>query len=559
MLEKEIVALLASAKVKAEEGQLEKPPQPEFGDVSFPCFPLAKVYKKSPMQIADELAKKIRLPKGSVVQKVESRGGYVNFFFDYTKFSKIVLGDLEKKVNIGKKEKVMVEYSSPNPVHPMHVGSSRNTFLGDSLSNILDFAGYDTIRANYINNVGLQVAKMVLAYKIWANGRVPEGKPDAWLWQFYVRFHEEAARDPSLDEKAQGMLKEYESGSNKNLAKLWDTVVGWCVSGFEDTYRRVGVKFDVYFYEDKFRKPGKKIVEETLSRNISRKTDDGAVFADLESNGLPGTIIQRSNGTGLYITSDLGLTVHKFDKYKIKRAIWVAGAPQELHFQQVFKILELLGYKFWKDCKHFSYELVQLAEGKMSSREGRAVMMDEVLDKLTNLAHAEVDKRNPEMPEREKREIAVQIGTGALKYAIVRIEPQNQITFDWEQMLSLEGNTGPYLQYAHTRCLGILKRAKKFQKVLSYTEMNDQERALVRKLSEFKQTVEHSSREMRPHLICNYGYDLATAFNSFYQHSPVLNQKDKRQTAFRLNLVKSTKETLEKVFQMVGMEAPDKM
>lgn len=559
MLEREILKILKSAKVDADAKQLESPPSAEMGDASFPCFHLAKQLRKDPKKIAEEIARKIKIPRGSPVSRAEAIGGYVNFFFNYPKFSGLVISDLQKKINSGKGAKAMVEYSQPNPVHPMHVGHARSTFLGDSLANILDFVGYDAIRANYMNNVGLQVAKLVLAYRLWSGGRVPNTKPDLWLWKYYVKFHEEAEADKKLEDEAHAVLKSYELDGDKNVAKLWDKIVGWCVKGFQETYKNVGVKFDEYFYESKFRKPGKKIVNETLKKGISKKTEDNAVFADLEKHGVPGTIIQRSDGTGLYITSDLGLTEYKFSKYGIKKSFWVVSSQQDLHFRQLFKIFELLGREFYKDCKHFSYEQVKLAEGKMSSREGRAVMLDDVAAKIVGLAYNEVTKRNPKMPVAKRKRIARQIGIGALKYAIVRIEPQKQIVFDWAQMLSLDGNTGPYLQYAHTRCNSILKKAKKFPKITSYPEMNDQEKFLVKKLSEFKRTVSQAAEETKPHLICNYGYDLATAFNSFYQHSPVIRAKDKDQKSFRLSLVKSTKETLRKVFDLIGMEAPEKM
>lgn len=559
MIEKEVLALLNSAGVKVSEQHLEKPPQPEFGDVSFPCFHLAKILRKSPNDIAVDLAEKMTILEDSVVYKAEARSGYVNFFFDYEKFSKIVLKSLGKKIDIGKKKKVIVEYSQPNPVHPIHIGHARSTFLGDSLANILDFVGYKTIRANYMNDVGLQVAKLVLAYNMWAAGKIPNKKPDLWLWQYYIKFHEEAARDKRLEDEAHSVLRGYEVDKDRNVAKIWNKVVGWCVEGFEETYRRVGVNFDLYFYESKFRSSGKKIVGEALKKGIARKTEDGAVFVDLTKHGLPGTIILRSDDTGLYITSDLGLTAHKFSKYKLDKSIWVVSSQQDLHFQQLFKILELLGYKFHKDCQHFSYESVQLSEGKMSSREGRAVMVDDVIGRLSNLAYAEVSKRNPKMPEPKKKKIAEQIAVGALKYAIVRIEPQNQIIFDWDQILSLEGNTGPYLQYAHTRCLGILRKTKKFSNVTSFPEMNVQEKLLIKKLSEFGSVVQEALRDTKPHLICNYGYDLATAFNSFYQNSPVLQLENVRQKNFRLMLVKVTKETLGIIFKLIGIEAPEKM
>jgi arginyl-tRNA synthetase len=335
--------------------------------------------------------------------------------------------------------------------------------------------------------------------------------------------------------------------------------VKWCVKGFEETYKRVGVNFDIYFYENEFREAGRKLANETLKKRIAKKTDDGAIFADLEKHGIPGTILLRSNGTGLYITSDLGLTIHKFSKYKLAKSIWVVSSQQDLNFKQLFKVLELLGYDFYKDCHHFSYEWVNLPEGKMSSREGRAIMVDDVIDKLIDLARGEVKKRNEDMKENEQSKIAEQIGIGAFKYAIVRIEPHSQIIFDWEQMLRLDGNTGPYIQYAHTRCNSILRKAGKFKKVYTFTEINDEERKLIRSIYEFQNIVKQSASEMRPHLVCNYMYDLATVFNSFYQSVQVLKADDKNQRDFRLTLVESTADILEKCLNLIGINAPEKM
>lgn len=559
MPEKEVLKILKSAGVDAMPEQLERPPQMDMGDLCLPCFPLAKVFRKNPMEIASDIAKKAKIPKGSLVSKIEAKGGYVNFFFDYPKFAAMVLKDLDKKIDIGKGERVMVEYSQPNPVHPMHVGHARNTFLGDSISNILDFVGYDVVRANYMNNVGLQVAKLVLAYKMWSGGRVPNVKPDAWLWDYYIRFHKEAETNPDMEKQAQSLLKKYELEGDRQVAVLWDKIVKWCIDGFEETYKKVGVKFDVYFYESNFREAGHGLVKESVEKGISRETEDGAVFADLEKFGLPGTIIQRSDGTGLYITSDLGLTVHKFSKYKLSGSFWVSHAQQDLHFQQLFKLFEVMGYPFHKNCVHVSYEWVSLPDGKMSSRQGRAVMMDDVIDKVSGIAYKEVSDRNPKMPIGKKKNIAGKIAIGAFKYAMVRIEPNKQIVFDWDHSLSLEGNTGPYLQYAHTRCNSILRKAKKFSSTKSFKDLDEHDMSLVRKLSEFRQAVVQSAKEAKPHIVCNYGYDLATVFNSFYQSSPVLGLKNRKQRDFRLTLVKSTKETLEKVFGLVGMEAPEKM
>ncbi|MEM5879328.1 MAG: arginine--tRNA ligase [Candidatus Aenigmatarchaeota archaeon] len=557
MVEEEIKAILKKAGIK--EIKLEIPKVKEFGDIAFPCFDLAKKERRSPNEIAEELAKKIKIPKGSFIEKVEARAGYLNFFFDYQRISELVLKKVMKKKFTRKKERVMVEFSQPNPVHSMHIGHARGTFLGDSLSRILEFLGYDVVRANLMNDVGLQVAKLVTAYLTWAKGEKPKGKPDVWLWNLYVKFHEEAKNDPSLEEKARENLRKFEIEREKELEKIWRKIVNWCVEGFEETYHKLGIKFDVYFYESDFRELGKKIVQEGLKKGIMTKMEDGAVLSRLENFGLPDTILLRSDGTGLYITSDLGMTVHRFEKYKLRKHIWVVSSEQTLHFKQLFKILELLGYKWVDGCKHFSFDLVRLPEGKMSSREGKAVMLDEVVSKLIEMAYMEIEKRGERFSEKEKREIAEAVGIGALKYAIVRIEPEKTITFDWEQMLKLEGDTGPYLQYAHTRCVGILRKAGKFKPSFKSKELTEGEKELIKALMRFEKVVEEAGRDLRPHYICNYAYELATLFDRFYETNPVLKAESEEKRNFRLTLVKATKIVLSQALELLGIKPLEKM
>ncbi|MEM5869745.1 MAG: arginine--tRNA ligase [Candidatus Aenigmatarchaeota archaeon] len=558
MIEKEIERILK--KVGIKEIRLEVPKVKEFGDIAFPCFDLAKKERRNPNEIAEELAKRIKIPKGSFIEKVEAKAGYLNFFFDYQKISELVLKKVMKKKKLAKKkERVMIEFSQPNPVHSMHIGHARGTFLGDSLARILEFLGYDVIRANLMNDVGLQVAKLVTAYLTWAKGEKPNGKPDVWLWNLYVKFHEEAKNDPSLEEKARENLRKFEIEKDKKLKKIWKEIVNWCVKGFEETYRRLGINFDVYFYESDFRDLGKKIIQEGLKKEIMRKTEDGAVVSRLEKFGLPDTILLRSDGTGLYITSDLGMTVHRFEKYKLDKHVWVVSNEQTLHFKQLFKILELLGYKWVKNCKHFSFDLVRLPEGKMSSREGRAVMLDEVVNKLVEMAYMEIEKRKGKFSEKEKREIAEAIGIGALKYAIVRIEPEKTITFDWEQMLKLEGDTGPYLQYAHTRCAGILRKAGKFKLKFKVREFSESEKELIKTLMKFEKVVGDAGRDLKPHYICNYVYELANVFDRFYETNPVLKAESEEKRNFRLTLVKATKIVLGQALELLGIKPLEKM
>ncbi|MFH8086713.1 MAG: arginine--tRNA ligase [Candidatus Aenigmatarchaeota archaeon] len=560
MLEEEVIKTLGFLDIEIEE-TLEVPPCSELGDLaSTVCFQLAKKERKKPEEIAEELVKKIKIPEKSLIKKVEAKAGYINFFFDWEKISEKVLKEIQKgiKVNEGKGKRVMVEYSQPNPVHPMHIGHARSTFLGDTLANILEFLGYKVIRANYMNNVGLQVAKLVTAYLLWGKGKKPEGKPDLWLWEFYVKFHEEASKNPYLEEKAREVLRKYEIEKDKKITKIWNKVVEWCIKGFKETYEKLGINFDVYFYESDSREVGKKIVEYTLRKGVAFKSPEGAIIADLEKHGLPNIVILRSDGTGLYITSDLGLTKQKFDKYKLDKAIWVVSSEQNLYFKQLFKILELLDFPWVKNCYHFSFELVRLPEGKMSSREGKAVMLDEVIKKLTELALKEVEKRNPGMKEKEKVRIAEIIGIGALKYAIVKIDPNNSIVFDWNRMLSLQGDTGPYLQYACTRCNGILKKAGKWKLRYKVKELKEEEKNLIKLLLKFPKIAKDAAENFKPNYICNYAFDLATVFDKFYEACPVL-RAEKKVKEFRLTLVYSTRKILTKCLSLIGIQVPGRM
>jgi len=541
----------------------ETPPDPKFGDLaSNVCFSLSKKLKKSPMEIAEGIVPQIKIKKGSIISKVESRAGYINFFFNYAILSKMTLKNILTKKekfgqkNIGKRRNVMIEFSQPNPVHPMHIGHSRSTFLGDSLSNIFEFLNYKTIRANYMNNTGLQVAKLVTAYQLWGKNNKPVVKPDLWLWEFYVKFHEEAEKNPEIEEKARETLRKFEIEHDKKTIKIWDKVVKWCIEGFKETYKKLGIDFDVYLFENKYREPGKKNVEKAIKKGIAFKSDQGAIVANLEKHGLASCIILRSDGTGLYATSDLGMTPSKFEKYKLDKSIWVVASSQDLYFKQLFKILELLGYPWVKNCHHFSYDLVHLPEGKMSSRKGKAVMIDEVVKELIRTILKEVEKKNPKLSKKEKNSIAEKIAIGAFKYNILRVEPHKTITFDWDRMLSFEGDTGPYLQYAHVRADKILQKAGKWKENYSVDELKKQEINLIKKLMQFPHIIEQSEKDMRPHYICNYAHELSDLFSDFYHACPVLKAETKELKNFRLSLVKAVKIILKNSLSLLGIEAP---
>jgi arginyl-tRNA synthetase len=567
MFEKEAIRILEKiVKWEDLEKSLEVPPQSEFGDLaSNICFSLSKEMKKSPQQIASELISKIKIPKGSIISKVDAKAGYINFFFDYSTISKLILKKIIKekdnfgKTNVGKEKKVMVEYSQPNPVHPMHIGHSRSTFLGDVFANILDFTNFKVVRANYMNDTGLQVAKLVIAYSMWGENKVPDSKPDMWLWKYYVKFHEEAKNNLDLEEKAREMLRKFEIEHDEKAIKIWNKIVKWCIQGFEETYKKLGVRFDVYFFESEYRAAGKKLIKIAIEKGIAFKSEEDAIVANLEKYGLPNFIILRSDGTGLYATSDLGMTPYKFEKYKLDKSIWVVASAQDLYFKQLFKILELLGFPWVKNCKHFSYDLVHMPEGKMSSREGRAVMIDEVLNQLTQKVLKEVEKKNPKISKERKINIAEKIAIGAFKYSILKVEPHKTITFDWDRMLSLEGDTGPYIQYAHVRANKILEKAGKWKDNFYVKDLCSEEKLLVKKLMQFPETITRSVEDMRPHYICNYARDLSDVFTNFYHSCPVIKAGTEELKNYRSSLVEATKIVLKNCLRLLGIDTPKQM
>lgn len=556
-----VIEILRDVGLNVQEKDIQIPDRKDFGDFSFPVFNLARELKRNPVEVAKEIASKIQVSKYPYLIKVEAVGGYVNFFIYWEKVSEIIIKKLLeiKKLDIGNKKRVMVEFSQPNPVHSMHIGHARGTFIGDSLARILSFCSYDVIRANYMNDVGLQVAKLVTAYLLWYKDKKPDKKEDYWLWEIYVKFHEEAKKDASLEEKAREILRKYEIEKDQEITKVWNRLVKWCVRGFEKTYKRLKIKFDVWFYEHKFREVGKDLVYQALAKGIAFKDENGAVIAKLEDFGLPNTVILRSDGTGLYFTGDLGLTYHKFEKYKLDKSIWVVSSQQTLYLKQLFKFLEVMGFEWAKNCYHCSFEHVNLPEGKMSSREGKAILLDEVLDMLEKKVREEVKKRNPTKNERKISSVAKKIACGALRYSILKIQPEDQIIFEWEKMLQLEGKTGPYIQYAYTRCNGILKKAKNFEERYSCVNFSEEEKDLVKKLNEFTYVVEKCAKELKPYYLANYLYELAVIFNNFYEKVPVIKESDKNRREFRLTLVKACKKVLEQGLNLLGIEVPEFM
>ncbi len=517
----------------------------EQGDISSNiCFVEAKKRKKNPMRLAEEVQKKIKLPKG--FKKVEAVKGYLNFYLYYEQILDDILKERIKKVNKGK---IMVEFSHPNPCKAMHLGNARTTFLGDSISEILSSLGYKTIRTNYYNDLGKQVAKGMLALEKY--GVKKKEKVDHELAYIYAKLHREKEKE-EINKETQEILYNLEMKEEKKA--LWKKLINYSKKGFNETYKKLGIYFDVDFFESDFREKGKEIAKKLLNKGIGFE-EEGAIIANLEKENLPNIVVLKKDGTGLYLTADFALTVHKFKKYGLSKSIWTVSSEQDTYFKQLFKILELLGYKWASNCVHMGYNVITFEGKKMSSRAGKYVLLDDLVDELTEKAKKEVKKRSSDLSERKTKRIARKIGVSALKYEILKVDRNKAIDFDPAKAISFEGNTGPYLQYMAVRCNSILEKAEKSKKK-GIKEVNEHERNLLRKFLEFPVVVEKTGTQLKPNLLCNYAYELSTEFSKFYENCKVIGSEKER---FRLDLVKKTREILENCLNLLGIEVPERM
>ncbi len=557
MLKSEVAGLLKSAGVDTTEDKLEIPPQDDFGDVSFPCFEFSKAQKKNPNEIAKSIRERIVIPKSSAVARVDVKAGYVNFFFDWGKVAGGLLGEISRKggdygkSDMGKGNVAIVDYSSPNPVHPIHVGSARSTLIGESLCRILEEAGYDAKRLLFINDLGRQVAILLWHYLKHMKGAKPDKKEDHWLLDIYVKANKELKDNPEYEREVEQTLNKCEFG-DKDMMAVLRTIVEWCLSGFGKTYETLGIKFDERIWESSFVEKAKLYVSSLLRDKAAFTTADDAVVIDLERYGMPSTVILRRDGTTLYLTRDVAASIYKIEKYKPTLNVYVVSEEQSLHFRQEFKVLELLGYKSYvSNSHHLAFGYVSLPEGKMSSRLGRVVLLDDLIDEATSKVKEKFDVSD--------EKVARAIGLGAVIYSILKVEAKKQVMFRWEDVLSLEGNSAPYVQYAYARCCSILEKAGDWDRKFSAGKLTVQEEKLLKALVSFGDVARQAARELRPDIMCNYAFELATRFNTFYQFCSVLNADSAETKNFRLILVESVKTVLGIVLGLLDIEKVEKV
>lgn len=560
MFKEAIINILAKqTRLRKEEIEnlIEVPPNPELGDCAFPCFVLSKKEKKSPDKIAEYLARELKLPKE--IDKIEAKGPYLNFFIN----KKLLAEQIIKinanfgKLNIGKKRKICIDFSGPNIGKPMHIGHIRSTIIGDSLIRIYEFLNYDTIGINYLGDIGLHIGKLIVAYEFWLDKKALNKDPVQELLRLYVKFCakeksevqeglEEEFQDNEWTNKAKEKLKLLELG-DKKTEKIWRDIRKYSKEGFNKIYGMLRVNFTETTGQSKFSIKGKNIVALALEKGIAKREEDGAVYVEINGNKK---YILRANKTASYITQDLGAAVERFKKYKFDKMIYVVDFRQKSHFQSLFTILKLMNYDFSAKLIHLPFGPVKFGNEIMATREGKIILLEEVLQKTIKKAEQEIAKRKTKGdPEK--------VGVGAIKYIILKNEPSSDVQFSWDSALNFEGNTGPYLQYSYARASSILKKAKNFNKSKTKIEnLENEEISLIKKISEFPEIVQQSGKQMNPSLIANYSFELAQIFSEFYHNCRVIGDKKE---AFRLKLVDSFRTTLKNSLYLLRIEVMEEM
>jgi len=603
-LEQQITELAKAAvkslyDIEATDAQIQlQKTRPEFeGNITLVVFPFVKAARKAPAQVAAEIGEE--LAKSDLVSKYNAVQGFLNLVIDdafwvkqleaidatenYGCFDYPTINHKSEIIN-GAKPLMMVEYSSPNTNKPLHLGHVRNNLLGYSIAQIQEANGWKVVKTNIVNDRGIHICKSMLAWLKFGNGETPETsgkKGDHLIGDYYVRFDKEykaqiaelmaagkdeetAKREAPLMLEAQEMLRKWEA-NDPEVRALWARMNSWVYAGFDETYKRMGVSFDKIYYESNTYLEGKSEVEKGLAGGQFYRREDGSVWADLTKDGLDEKLLLRSDGTSVYMTQDIGTAKLRFQDYPIDKMVYVVGNEQEYHFKVLSILLDRLGFPFGKELVHFSYGMVELPNGKMKSREGTVVDADDLMDKMVEDAREiSKDKVNTlqGITEDEANEIARKVGLGALKYFILKVDPRKNMLFNPAESIDFNGNTGPFIQYTYARIQSVLRKAGKLGDLGllgNLGGLDPKELTLIQRLTEYPAVVRNAGDNFSPAVICNYAYDLACDFNSFYHDLSILNEPDEAKKALRLLLSANVAKVLKSAFALLGIEMPERM
>lgn len=556
--------------------QVEFPPPGIGADLAIPLFPLAKVLRRNPNEMASEVAEKVDRA-GSYFREISAARGFVNFHFDWEQCNKLFFedfletGDAYGSDDLGAGKTIVIDYSAPNIAKPFSVGHLRSTVIGQALYNILNFLGYTVIGDNHIGDWGTQFGKILAAYDRWGDEKALEGSPTRALLDLYVKFHEEAETDPSLEAPAREWFAKLEVGDDK-ATQLWSRFRELSLREFERIYDLLGVSFDHTLGESFYNERLKGIVKQALDSGVAQwstvpgkdaggRLDEKVILIPLARYGISAPLIlQKSDGTSLYATRELATLEHRVAEWSPHKVLYVVGSEQSLYFTQFFKAIELLGIKV--DCVHVPFGMIRLPEGRMSTRKGRVIFLEDLLAEAIERAGDIV--RDRDLSDEEKREIARMVGVGAVKYADLSQDRTKDIVFDWKKMMALEGNSGPYLQYAYTRAASIMRKSGEgdvndLESLEPCALVADEETALLREIARFPEVIKQAACDYKPNYIANHLFSLSQVFNRFYVNCAVLQAETAVLRDSRLALVGMTAYVLRKGLGLLGIECPEKM
>jgi arginyl-tRNA synthetase len=553
-------------KIKISEFQVEHPEKKEFGDYSTNlAFLIAKKLKKKPSEIANQIAKSVE--KEKIFEKVEVKDpGFINFFLSFDFLFEELKKILKEKENygkskIGKGKIVVIDYSSPNIAKPFGIGHLRSTIIGQALYNIYKFLGYKVIGDNHLGDWGTQFGKLIFAIKNWGEKKVEDYSIEE-LEELYVKFHKEAEKNPQLEEEGRKWFKKLEEG-DREARRIWKALVKISLKEFERIYKLLGVKFDFALGESFYEPMTKDVIEELKEKKIAKESK-GALIIEFPKNEFPPVIVQKSDGTTTYFARDLATIKYRLKRWNPDLIIYEVGAEQKLHFQQLFKTVEILGWAKKTKFVHVAHGLYRTKTGKFSTRRGETVHLEDVLKEAIERAKEIIEKSETSrgLTEREKERVSKIVGIGAVKYNDLSQHPSKDIIFDWEKVLNLKGNSAPYLQYTFVRCQSVLRKAKRLQIEnfkLKIEKLKKEEIDILREIYKFPEVVQEAAEKFSPNLICNFVFDLAKSYNLFYDLYPILKSEDEKIKNFRLILTKSVAQIIKNSLYLLGISVPQRM
>lgn len=540
---------------------LEIPKKSDMGDFAFPCFKLAKVYRKAPNMIAEDLTKKILEKNYDIFSKVENVGGYINFFFAKEEFAK----QLVKTIGVedfgasdeGEGKTICIDYSSPNVAKNFHVGHLRTTIIGNSLYKIYSKLGYHVERINHLGDWGTQFGKLIVAYKRWGSKEAVEKNGIAELMKIYVKFHQEAEKDDSLNDEARAWFVKMEQGDEEALS-IWQWFKDISLVEYKRIYKLLGMEFDHYTGESFYRDKTQAVVDELNEKHLLVESD-GAHIVPLDDYNMAPCLITKKDGSSIYATRDLAALFYRKKTYHFDKCIYVTGLEQKLHFAQVFKVIELLGYDWYDQLVHVPYGLVSMEGGKLSTRSGNVIYAEEILHESIQKIYEIIEEKNPDLEDKET--VARQVGIGAILFNDLYNQRIKDVVFNWDKILNFDGETGPYVQYTYARCASVMRKAGDvtIPEEIDYSVLTDDVTMnLLKDITRFSEVIKDAADKYEPFMISRFAVSVAQHFNKFY-HDCQINVEDENVKMARLKVVSITMRVIKDALALLGIECPEQM